>query len=230
MLVTKNDFGTRIKRANSGESRWFIGIGPEYKALLLTLLLVQPVDNAARRYVVNKLGIEKLGLSIPGGQEITEPVIRLVLERPEYARGEKRFDIEVNVEDDRYWKAAGITKEFLDGLTGCVERSPGNLTLSEGYLASDDRYVLYISVAKFLAKFGERGAEWQFRQFDNLKTLGMLSDISVPLKLKSGADGNVSFFSDGQFQVVYICAISEFFKDRNCLTLLDEPDAFLHPE
>ena len=29
---------------------------------------------------------------------------------------------------------------------------------------------------------------------------------------------------------MYIYAIVELFKDRNCLTLLDEPDAFLHPE
>jgi hypothetical protein len=58
----------------------------------------------------------------------------------------------------------------------------------------------------------------------------MLFDISVPLKLVGGADGNIGFFSDGQFQAVYIYAIVELFKDRNCLTLLDEPDAFLHPE
>jgi predicted ATPase len=58
----------------------------------------------------------------------------------------------------------------------------------------------------------------------------MLADISVPLKLKGGSEGNIGFFSDGQFQAVYIYAIAELFKDRNCLTLLDEPDAFLHPE
>jgi hypothetical protein len=71
---------------------------------------------------------------------------------------------------------------------------------------------------------------WLFRQFDNLKTLGMLAEISVPLELKGGAEGNVQFFSDGQFQTVYIYAIVELFKDSNCLMLLDEPDAFLHPE
>jgi len=39
-----------------------------------------------------------------------------------------------------------------------------------------------------------------------------------------------SEFSDGQFQSVYIYSILEFFKDRKCLLLLDEPDSFLHPE
>lgn len=71
---------------------------------------------------------------------------------------------------------------------------------------------------------------WLFRQFDNLKTLGMLAEISVPLRMRDGAEGNVQFFSDGQFQTVYIYAIVELFKDSNCLMLLDEPDAFLHPE
>ena len=71
---------------------------------------------------------------------------------------------------------------------------------------------------------------WLFQQFDNLKTLGMLAEMSVPLKMKGGTDGNVQFFSDGQFQTVYIYAIVELFKDSNCLMLLDEPDAFLHPE
>jgi hypothetical protein len=58
----------------------------------------------------------------------------------------------------------------------------------------------------------------------------MLAEISAPLRLKGGADGNVQFFSDGQFQTVYIYTIVELFKDSNCLMLLDEPDAFLHPE
>lgn len=58
----------------------------------------------------------------------------------------------------------------------------------------------------------------------------MLGGVSVPLRLASGIEANISHFSDGQFQSVYIYSIIELFKDRNCLILLDEPDAFLHPE
>ena len=58
----------------------------------------------------------------------------------------------------------------------------------------------------------------------------MLSGITIPLQLDIGTDASVSHFSDGQFQSVYIYSITELFKDRNCITLLDEPDAFLHPE
>ena len=225
-----NEFRERIKNAGPGENRWFLGVDPEYKSLLLTMLLLQPEDSSARKYIVEKLGIERLGISIPGRDELTEPVVRIMLERPEYAKDKKQFDIEQNDETDRYWKAEGIAKQFLDGLTRCEVRLSEQFTISEGYFASDERYVLHLSLDRLQAEFGERGALWLFRQFDNLKTLGMLAEIAVPLKMKGGADGHVQFFSDGQFQTVYIYAIVELFKDTNCLMLLDEPDAFLHPE
>jgi hypothetical protein len=58
----------------------------------------------------------------------------------------------------------------------------------------------------------------------------MLAEISIPLVLENGVNASISHFSDGQFQSVYIYSIIELFKDRNCITLLDEPDSFLHPE
>jgi len=225
-----DEFRERIKNAGPGENRWFVGIGPEYKALLLTMLLLQPEGNPARGYIVDKLGIARLGVPIPGGAELTEPLIRITLERPEYAKGKRQFDIEQNDETDRYWKAEGVVKQFLDGLTQCEVRLSERFTISEGYFASEERYVLHLSLERLQTAFGERGALWLFRQFDNLKTLGMLAEISVPLKMKGGAEGNVQFFSDGQFQTIYIYAITELFKESNCLMLLDEPDAFLHPE
>ena len=58
----------------------------------------------------------------------------------------------------------------------------------------------------------------------------MLSQIWVPIIQNDDPLAFRSHFSDGQFQSVYIYALMEIFKDRNCITLLDEPDAFLHPE
>lgn len=223
------DFSKRIKGANSNESRRFIGIGSEYKQLLLAVLLAQPAENRARQFICQKLGIAKLGMRKPGTDALTDPVLRLVFERPTYASDDK-FNIEYNNADDRYWKAEGITKDFLDRLTQCIVQSPGDMTVSEGYFAADDRYILYIDIAKLQQEFVDFTAQELFRQFDNLKTLGMLADIAAPLTLTSGFDASIDHFSDGQFQSVYIYSIVELFKDRNCLTLLDEPDAFLHPE
>ncbi len=211
-------FRKRIKKADFDETRYFIGIGPEYKELLLSVLLMQPDDCKARQFICQKLGIETIS-----------PEIRLVLERPAYAI-DSRFDIELNDETDRYWKPEGITKTFLDRLHGCINTATGSPVRSEGYFGSDDRYILYFGIEKIQEEFSDYSAQELFRQFDNLKTLGMLEEISIPLELVSGLDATVSHFSDGQFQSVYIYSIVELFKDRNCITLLDEPDSFLHPE
>jgi hypothetical protein len=98
------------------------------------------------------------------------------------------------------------------------------------YDAEKDSYAFDIDTEIFMRDFADQDSCKIFRQFDNLKTLGMLEDFALPLQLRGGLAADVGFFSDGQFQLAYIYAIVELFKDRNCITLLDEPDAFLHPE
>ena len=210
-------FRRRIKRADFDEARYFIGIGPEYKELLLAVLLMQPDTSKARQFISQKLDIEMSGTEV-----------RLVLERPVYA-ADPRFNIE-DPEADRYWKPEGIAKVFLDRLHGCISIATGGPVRSEGYFAAEDRYILYFDIAKILKEFADFSPQELFRQFDNLKTLGMLKEITIPLQRAGGLDANISYFSDGQFQSVYIYSIVELFKDRNCIMLLDEPDCFLHPE
>jgi len=218
-LVEKyvTNFGKRIKKADFDESRRFIGIGPEYKALLLAVLLMQKPDNKARLFIQEKLGINAVA-----------PEVRLELRRPSYAT-DARYDIEDPLAD-RYWKPEGITKAFLDRLSNCISTVISGPIRSEGYFATDDRYTLYFDIAKIQQEFADLSAQELFRQFDNLKTLGMLAEITIPLQLTGGVDATIGHFSDGQFQSVYIYSIIELFKDRNCITLLDEPDSFLHPE
>ncbi len=211
-------FRKRIKRADFDEARYFIGIGPEYKELLLAVLLMQPDTCKARQFICQKLGIETVASEV-----------RLILKRPAYAT-DSRFDIELNDETDRYWQPEGITKTFLDRLHGCINTATGSPVRSEGYFATDDRYILYFDIAKIRQEFSDLSPQELFRQFDNLKTLGLLAEITIPLQLTGGVDATIAHFSDGQFQSVYIYSIVELFKDRNCITLLDEPDSFLHPE
>lgn len=219
-LVKKHEetFRKRIKRADFKETRYFIGIGPEYKELLLAVLLMQPDTCKARQFICQKLGIATVA-----------PEVRVLLERPTYAT-DSRFDIELNDETDRYWRPEGITKSFLDRLHSCINTATGSQVRSEGYFSSDDRYILYFEISKIRQEFSDLSPQELFRQLDNLKTLGLMSEISIPLKLANGVDATIAHFSDGQFQSVYIYSIVELFKDRNCITLLDEPDSFLHPE
>ncbi len=211
-------FRKRIKRADFNEARYFIGIGPDYKELLLAVLLMQPDTRKARQFICQKLGIETVASEA-----------KVVLERPAYA-ADSRFDIELNDETDRYWQPEGITQTFLDRVHGCINTAAGSPVRSEGYFAEPDHYILYFDIAKIRQEFADLSPQELFRQFDNLKTLGMLTEITIPLQLTGGVDATIAHFSDGQFQSVYIYSIVELFKDRNCITLLDEPDSFLHPE
>ncbi|MDZ4164108.1 MAG: AAA family ATPase, partial [Smithellaceae bacterium] len=170
----KDAFSKRIKTASDEDSRRFIGIGPEYKALLLAVLLMQEDGNKARQFICRKLGIKTVA-----------PEVKLVLKRPSYAAS-STFDIE-DLETDRYWKPAGITKIFLDRLSSCISKGPGSPVRPEGYFAGDDeRYVLYFDIVKIQEEFSDFSPQNLFPQFDNLKTLGMLAEISVPLRLVGG--------------------------------------------
>lgn len=212
-------FQSRIKGADLSDSRYFLGIGPEYKQLLLVVSLLKPDDRPCRRFICDKLGIKESGANL-----------KLTLKRPFYARGNREYDVENNDAADRFWKAEGITRDFLDTLLACPAPEPERGVRTEGYQATDDKYILYVDVAALLDKFKEEEPHKLFERFDSLKVLEMLDDIEIPLTLENGEDAKTSFFSDGQFQSVYIFAITELFKDRHCLTLLDEPDSFLHPE
>lgn len=216
----EDGFRKRIKGANPDESRRFIGIGAEYKQLLLAVLLMQPADSKARQFICQKLGVASVGADM-----------QLALRRPSFAAGAlKALEVDsIENFDPRthYWGADGITRDFLEKLVTCVK---GAFNHGNVYNAADDRYLLPINIELFRQRFAADSVTDIFRQFDNLKTLGMLGDMSTPLKLTSGLDATIAHFSDGQFQSVYIYSIVELFKDRNCLTLLDEPDCFLHPE
>lgn len=216
----EDTFRKRIKGANLDESRRFIGIGPEYKQLLLAVLLVQQPNNKARRFVCHKLGIDSVA-----------PEMKLILQRPLFADGRMKFLGAGNIDDfdprTHYWGADGITLQFLDKLKNCVKDAYKHSNL---YNSTEDRYQIPIDIELFQKHFANEQTTELFRKFDNLKTLGMLAGMSIPLQLTSGDDVTTAHFSDGQFQSVYIYSIIELFKDRNCITLLDEPDAFLHPE
>lgn len=212
-------FQSRIKGADFSDSRYFLGICADYKQLLLTVSLLRTEDSSCRRFICQKLGIAETGTEL-----------RLVLKRPYYARSSE-YDVLNNDDTDKFWKADGITKVFLSQLVDCTAAAPTNGRVrTEGYVSSSDKYILYLDPAKIAVKFQAEPAHELFNRFDSLKVLEMLEDISIPIKLTNGEEANTSFFSDGQFQSVYLFAITELFKERHCLTLLDEPDSFLHPE
>lgn len=216
----ENAFRSRIKGANLGDSRRFIGIGPEYKSLLLTVLLSQPNTNKATQIIKKKLEINTVA-----NEFILE------LKQPKFADG-RLMQLNVDSIDPfdirtQFWGTDGITRTFIDKLRACIK---GEFKHDDIYKRDKNTYRMIVNLNLFQKVFENESLSEIFRQFDNLKTLEMLSDISIAIQLNDGTDATINYFSDGQFQSVYIYSITELFKDRNCITLLDEPDSFLHPE
>lgn len=204
-----------IDSADIDESRIFLGIGPEYKQLLLALLVLLPEANKAREYAFRKLGLHK-----------KQDMISIILQRPKknYAKGVVVDDFDPRT---HYWGLKGQPKEFVDRLQACIK---GEFSHRAIYSSAQNKYTLNIDVGLFRREFGETDSASLFSSFDNLKALDMLVEINAELAFENSGKIDLGLFSDGQYQSIYIYALSEIFKHKNSLTLLDEPDSFLHPE
>jgi predicted ATPase len=214
-LVARHEdrYRRNLRRTDATMLPRIVGIGPACKKLLIVVLMLLPEASLARSYLCQKLGI----LS-------NSRIVRIELKRPGFA-GTADFD---PFEDKQlFWGATGVARFFLDQLVACMDGAftPGTL-----YDREKDRYVLECNLDEFREAYGDATSETIFRSFDALRVLGMLEDISIRIVLDGLEISELNHFSDGQFQSVYVFAVSELFKQRNCLILLDEPDAFLHPE
>ncbi len=176
-------------------------------------MLLQPNDNKARQYICKALGIES---------DIDK--IQITLKRPIFANA--KLEIDNFDESSHFWGGtAGVMRTFLERMLKCIRESYNHG--GDIYNKARDKYLINIDRELFFNEFQDMTIAEQFRLFDNLETLEMIDSIHYAGETIIGF---LDQFSDGQFQSVYIYSIIELFKDRNCITLLDEPDSFLHPE
>lgn len=212
----RNSYRQRIRKSNVADIPRFIGIGPNYKAMLLALMLMMPKATRARQFVCTKLGIEGVGSKAA-----------LKLQRPGKGIVHQTRVFDPFADNELFWGVQGVARTFLDQLMRCIT---GDFTPGSLYDRDTDTYRLDIDVEKFRETFANTPHDDVFCQFNALRTLGMIDDVSIPVRLGAQVEVTSRAFSDGQFQSIYLFAISELFKNRHCITLLDEPDAFLHPE
>ena len=219
ILSLIDKYETRYRRnidsAEVDDSRVFIGIGPDYKQILLSLITCLPHDNQARQYVFRKLRIRDKQDTI---------IFKLKRPRKTYAKG-----VVIDAFDPRthYWGLRGLPRDFVDNLIMCIKDEFQHRDI---YSEVTQQYELKVDIELFRSQFKTLSAASLFTLFDNLKTLDMLVDITADLVLDDGKEIDLNFFSDGQYQSVYIFALTEIFKTKYSITLLDEPDSFLHPE
>lgn len=203
---------------NNEDARLFFGIGKEYKNILLASTLLQSDDLNLKQIIKQKLNIHSIGSEI-----------KLVFEKPFFASRDTTFDeFDPNA---RFWGAQGYFRDILNEIWD-LDKVVNPSVREEGKIVKDhtEEYILYRSFEAFKNKFSEKSILQIFITLDNLKTIGLLKEIDIEIEMISGKKIRLGQFSDGQFQSVYILSITEIFKEFNCISLLDEPDAFLHPE
>lgn len=222
LTVFDKKFSGRLIKADQEDTRPFIRVNHTYNDLLLTIFALLPSTSDSRKYVIDKLAIKTIN-----------DLIKIKLTRPHYAKT-KRFDVLSSDANDpsKFWQLAGTARTLLDTL--CLhcfaDKEPNGRVRTEGYLYESDTYQLYFSIEKIKNYFTGYSAYDFLRIFDNLKALGMLDLITLEFSLLGGSNIASNVFSDGQFQAIYLYSISEIFKETNSITIMDEPDSFLHPE
>ena len=116
MARYENAFRRRIYRGlKTDDSRLFIGVGSDYKALFLEVLLMHLEENAAKNYLKKRLGIAAISSEL-----------EVKLKRPFNAKARlKAFDVDEFDPlrtDTRYWGADKVTQEFIDELIAVQSR------------------------------------------------------------------------------------------------------------
>lgn len=209
----ERDFRDSLLRATGPISPRIVGIGPACKKLLIVTMLLLPEASVARQILCRKLGILNCRRSI-----------ELTIARPDFA---PRNDHDPVDPGQIFWGLKGYPRIFLQNLLDSIE---GEFTPGQLYDRDAGVYRLTCNVDRLRAALGDDSGVVLFRSLDALRVLGMLDDIHLPLTLEGLEISGLDLFSDGQFQSVYLFAVAELFKHLNCVALLDEPDAFLHPE
>ncbi|QZT38264.1 AAA family ATPase [Halosquirtibacter xylanolyticus] len=216
---SNNKVKRNIRNTNTDFSRRFWGISKDNKKLLLYTILLLPSSNPARRIIIEKLGIQAI-----------ENKVSLKLKRPDYANNES-YNIDPIDPETRYWKAKGKAKAYLDSICSVSYRATDETeVIDTGVMNNNTQFIHPFNLDTFQHTFQETAPLQIFEMLDALNTIGILEDIKFNLILNNDQQIATSNFSDGQYQTTYIYAMKLLFSKYNTISLLDEPDAFMHPE
>lgn len=203
-----------IKSYEPKDIRFLLGINEEHKNILLLLLLLLDNQNEIYNNIVSKLKLETLNSEI-----------KFILKKPFY------YDKKLDAWDEttKFWNIKGYLNTFLKTLE-TKESKGGQHIRDEGYFSKQEKYYFYIKLADLQSVFQSLTPMVMFQYLDDLRVIGMLDELSFNLKLKSGETITSHELSDGEIQTIFFNSTVELFRDLECIVLLDEPDAFLHPE
>lgn len=205
-------YKAKIKGEEVKDLRLLFGLGSKHRNILLLLLLAQDKSNFLRKNLLQYLHIA----NVPSD-------IKISLKKPFYFKG--GLD---SWDSNPFWGVKGYLLPFLLELTSI--KTVSSAPRDEGYFSEREEYIFYLNPNQFSTIINKYSSLKVFQYFDDLRVIEMFSEIDFEVKLASGNNLKVCQFSDGEFQTIFFNSLLELFKDKECIMLLDEPDAFLHPE
>ena len=205
---------SQIKKDEPKEIRFLFGLGNKHKNILLLIACLLRGEYVVNQKLIKNLNISKINSDI-----------KLTLCQPHYFKNRKLSSWD---ESSSFWGIKGYLKDFLNELY--KNKTISNRPRKEGYFEDSSVFVFYVDLDEIKQIITRITPLKFFQFFDDLRAIGMFESVDFSLNLCSGDVIGLNEFSDGEYQSIFFSCIVELFKDKNCLTLLDEPDAFLHPE
>lgn len=205
-------YRNRIKGTELKELRRFFGLTNDHKAILMLILMLLDDASAIKRQTMSRLSTAHIASDI-----------QIVFTKPYFFKGSlETWDA------SPFWGIKGYLTDFLTKLVSLSTK--GATPRDEGYFAENERFILYVPVEQMKKLVAAESPIKMFQYFDDLRLIHMLGGIEFQVALQSGERIRLRDFSDGEYQAVFLNGVLELFKDRNSIAVLDEPDAFLHPE
>lgn len=196
--------------------RNIFGIFPSHKEILLLLTLLLDSPSSFKKETLDNLGLDDY---------FTEG--KLILKRPFYAKNKKMESMSI-YDEQAFWGIYGDLKNFLQQLD---KGNEGNVIAgNEGFYSQEQKYYITLN-EKIIREFSKNNSlQVLFSYFDDLRVADMIDSFDFKIKKSDGEIIKVSNLSEGKVQTLIISTILEIFSDKEYLFLMDEPDAFLHPE
>jgi ABC-type cobalamin/Fe3+-siderophores transport system ATPase subunit len=202
----------RVRGLARDKMRWLIGINETSRDIAVLILLLQEDGSGVRSHVRDRLDI----ISV-------DKYVTISLKSPYFFDG-----VLDSWESNAFWGCSGYVRDFLNKLNSYP--TPPERQMDAGYMASDGVYQIVLRVESLMNFLKTMTPVEFFKFFDDLRIIGMLNGVELPLMTTDAKTIYPRDMSDGELQAAFISCCVEIFSQKNCLFLLDEPDSFLHPE
>lgn len=206
------DFWYKKRGSLTNKTPLIFGLDYDHRDLLIVMALLFK-DQDVNRLLSNRLQIEDISKQI-----------KFKFKKPVDAYRMYNWDHTY----PKIWNAPQHIQSWFRNLYE-IRAEPDKIE-DDGYFPNKDELILHFNTVEFYDFIKRQGIFSSFKALYQLKTLSLLESINFELVSTDNENTQINSFSDGQTQSLYYESILSLFGQQNSLVIMDEPDAFLHPE